>query len=203
MWDLHTVPRLQWEIAASWRSHDHCLIKGAPLPTPTAFCQCLIWIDAGVSVQNPQLPSALQTHFCHSEREVMLSSWAHLFSCISWPCGAFQSVCLAVAASAEKLWEQDMSSLLWQRKSLFQMQIVYINWLLINNIGLMNQSCSFMTAAVYFTSCCGSLIPLCMAFCLQLQTKRVLTGIFIVCLNFPNNRHKARLWVHINASYYH
>lgn len=37
---------------------------------------------------------------------------------------------------------------------------------------------------------------------LQLQTKRVLTGIFIVCLNFSNSRHKARLWVHINASYY-
>lgn len=39
LWDFLPVPRLQWETAASWRSHDHSLIKGFLPPTPTASCQ--------------------------------------------------------------------------------------------------------------------------------------------------------------------
>lgn len=142
------------------------MIKEALLPTPTAFCQCLIWIDAGVSVQNPQLPSALQTHFYHSEREVTLSSRAHLFCCVSGPCAAFWRFCLAAGASAENLREQDVSSLCATKKeSTSNADCLQQR----RTPSLMNRPRSLVT--VYSASCCDSLIPLCMAFCLQLQTK--------------------------------
>lgn len=164
------------------------------LPTPTAFCQCLIWIDAGVSVQNPQLPRALQTHFCHSAREVMLSSCVHSFSCISWPCGTFwSSSCEFVTSSAarQKITSYPEESCVSLAK---ESSVSNVNCLhQLKNIGPMNQSRSFMMLQFIPPAAGGCLIPLYMGYCLQLQTKEVLTGIFIVCLNFSNSKHKARL----------
>lgn len=177
MWERRTVPSLQWEIGASWRSHDHCLIKGALLPTPTAFCQRLIWIDAGVSVQNPRLPPALRAHFCpfREGSHVKFMSALVLLYLPTVQCFPECLSCFGSLSRGEKKKdsaEQEMSGLLWQREASFQTQTVYISWLLINNISLMNLSCSHTTTARYSASCCGCLIPLRMTLCLQLQTQK-------------------------------
>lgn len=202
-WDFLGASRLQQKIAASWRSHDHCLIKVAPLPTPTAFCHFLNWIDAGVSVQNPQVAGALQTHFHRSGKEVMLSSRSRLFSCAicCFPEGSSWSS----AASSEADWLhktiRSLSDLLWQSKTAIQMQFLVLD---MSSYGGENKLCRWINHVhLWFSSTPAVMRLISLWLSPPIKHQQCSWKPFIVCLKCSNNRHKARLWVHINVSHYH